>query len=281
MGRRALLGVALIALVPSAPGWPQEQAPELISPLGRALFALPDTSNAIGQARAALAAHPDSVELVIALGQAQASVWRYHDAIATYTRGIEANPAHALLYRHRGHRYISTRQFARAVADLHRAAELDTTRFDIWYHLGLAHYVRGDFDQAVEAYRTCLRTAESDDEVVAVSDWLWMALSRANRRAEATEVLAPIHEGMDVVDNTAYHRRLLLYKGLIDEAAVAPSPDADDLEVATLGYGIANWMLVRGDDEGAMEQFQRVVNGAYWPAFGFIAAEAELVRAKQ
>jgi hypothetical protein len=68
---------------------------------------------------------------------------------------------------------------------------------------------------------------------------------------------------------------------LLEEGAVAPAPDADDLQVATLGYGIANWILIQGDMDGAMAQFRRVVAGAYWPAFGFIAAEAELVRAAQ
>jgi tetratricopeptide (TPR) repeat protein len=281
MGRKRLIGIALLVVAQSAAGQGERAEPELVSPLGRALFALADTGDAVGQARGALAAHSDSVELLIALGQAQAGVWRYHDAIATYTSGIEANPDHALLYRHRGHRYISTRQFGKAVADLSRAAALDSTRFDIWYHLGLAHYLRGEFDAAVEAYRACRRAVASDDDLVAVSDWLWMALSRAGRHEEAAEVLTPIREGMDVEDNTAYYRRLLLYKGLLEEGAVAPAPDADDLQVATLGYGIANWILIQGDMDGAMAQFRRVVAGAYWPAFGFIAAEAELVRAAQ
>jgi hypothetical protein len=55
---------------------------------------------------------------MIALGRAQATAWRYSDAIETYTRGIKVAPANAMLYRHRGHRYISTRQFDKAVTDL-------------------------------------------------------------------------------------------------------------------------------------------------------------------
>lgn len=252
--------------------------PEITSPLGRPLYALADTAGLIPRAESALAARPDSVGLIIALGVAQASSWQYRRAIETYTRGIVIAPDNALLYRHRGHRYISTRQLDRALADLLRAASLDSTSFDIWYHLGLAHYLLGEFERAARAYRACLRAAATDENRVAASDWLWMALSRAGRHEEARQVLDGIREGMAVSENTAYYRRLLLYKGILPLGDVVPGPGAGDLDVATLGYGIANWHLVRGDSATAFAMFERIVAGRYWPAFGFIAAETELAR---
>jgi len=51
-----------------------------------------------------------------------------------------------------------------------------------------------------------------------------------------------------------------------------------DLEIATVGYGIANWHLYNANAAKAKEYFQRIISGKYWPAFGFIAAETEMTR---
>jgi tetratricopeptide (TPR) repeat protein len=214
---------------------------------------------------------------VIALGRAQASVWRYRDAIATYTRGIEMHPGNAMLYRHRGHRYISTRQFDKAAADLERAAKLNDKDFDIWYHLGLAYYLQGRFAKASEAYEKCRAVAANDDSLIAVSDWLYMTYRRRNKTSEAKAVLDRIRPDMKVEENKSYFDRLLLYKGLKKESDIV-SDKMTDLEIATVGYGIGNWHLYNGDRAKAKEYFERVVASKYWPAFGFIASEAELSR---
>ncbi len=51
-----------------------------------------------------------------------------------------------------------------------------TLHTNIWYHLGLAHYLTGDFDEAINAYRECLKASSNDDMRVATSYWLYMAL---------------------------------------------------------------------------------------------------------
>lgn len=256
----------------------QTPAPELTSLLGRALDARPDTAAVVARAESAVVRAPRDVDTLIALGQALASLWRYREAIDVYTRAIALAPERAVLFRHRGHRYISTRRFDRAVTDLERGAALDSTSFDIWYHLGLAYYLSGQFDRAAAAYRRCRAVAASPDDVVAVSDWLWMSLQRAGRKAEAAAVLDAITDGMDVRENTAYYQRLLFYQGLRTEADLRMLMAADDLSFATVGYGLANWQLLRGDTASASGIFRQVVAGAYWPAFGFIASEVELQR---
>ncbi|HYP25481.1 MAG TPA: tetratricopeptide repeat protein [Blastocatellia bacterium] len=251
--------------------------PEVVSALGKKFYALPDEKNVIAEAEKKLAADPRNVDLVLALGRAQASVWRYRDAIATYTRGIETHPRNAMLYRHRGHRYISTRQFDRAAADLERAAKLNDKDFDIWYHLGLAYYLKGQFAKASGAYEKCRAVAASDDSLIAVSDWLYMTYRRRNKQAEARRVLERIRPDMKVEENKSYFDRLLLYKGLKKESDIV-SDKMTDLEIATVGYGIGNWYLYNGDRAKAKEYFEKVVASQYWPAFGFIASEAELGR---
>lgn len=284
--------VAALLLIPvrSAAQAPAEARPEVASPLGRKFYANNDEKGEIRAAEEKLAADPSNIDLIIALGRAQANAWRYNDAIATYTRGIALAPSDARLYRHRGHRYISTRQFDKAVKDLKKASELNDKDFDIWYHLGLAHYLRGEFAKAAAAYEKCYAVAEAeraksdtrkegrDDSLIAISDWLYMTWRRLGNQAAADKILDRIVPGMLVRENKSYYDRLLFYKGINRESNLVNVEKATDLEIATVGYGIGNWHLYNGNRARADEYFRRIVAGKYWPAFGFIAAEAELAR---
>ncbi|MGH9765792.1 MAG: tetratricopeptide repeat protein [Blastocatellia bacterium] len=269
-----------------------ETRPEVVSPLGVKHYAQSDDKGEIPKAQEKLASDPNNAELIIALGRAQATVWRYSDAIETYTRGIKIAPANAMLYRHRGHRYISTRQFDKAVADMKRASELKSDDFDIWYHLGLAHYLKGDFSKAAAAYERCYAVAEKnradveankegrDDSVIAISDWLYMTYRRMKKETNAAKVLEKITPQMQVKENKSYYDRLLFYKGLKKEEELVNVEKATDLEIATVGYGVGAWHLYNSNPAKAEEYFRKIVSGKYWPAFGFIAAEAELARKK-
>lgn len=268
----------------------QTDKPEVISPLGARFFAHPENKGETGLARQKLEADPKNIDLVIALGRAQSTTWHYNDAIETYTRGIKIAPNDARLYRHRGHRYISTRQFAKAVRDLEKAAKLNDQDFDIWYHLGLAYYLRGEFQKAADAYKKCYAVADSDrarapadaegrdDSLIAISDWLYMTYRRMKNESAAAKILERISPGMKVKENTSYYDRLLMYKGLKSESELVNVDKSTDLEIATAGYGIGNWHLYNGDRAKAETYFRKIVAGKYWPAFGFIAAEAELSR---
>jgi len=204
------------------------------------------------------------------------------------------------LYRHRGHRHITLRELDEAIADLGRAAELiqgvpdqiepdgapnarnipvSTSHFNIWYHLGLAHYLKGDFEQALESYRECLRFSEgSPDRTVATSYWLHMTLRRLGRETETETVLRPIRGDLDVIEDQDYLNLLLMYKGEKSPEEVLGAVSGDGVTRGTLGYGVANWYLVNGHEAEALKILERVVAGPQWAAFGFIAAEAELAR---
>jgi tetratricopeptide (TPR) repeat protein len=253
--------------------------PELISPFGAKFYAQPDDKNLVAEAEKKLAADPKNLDLLIELGRAQASVWRYRDAIATYTRGIAMDPKQAMLYRHRGHRYITLRMFDKAIKDLELAAQLNDKNYDIFYHLGLAYYLKGDFSKAAKAYDRCRAVAEKDDSLIAVSDWLYMTYRRMKKEYEAAEVLERIKMNMKVEENKSYYDRLLMYKGIKKESDIV-TDKLTDLEMATVGYGVANWYLYTGDKVKAKAMFDKIIAGKYWPAFGFIAAETELKRMK-
>ncbi len=276
---RLLAAVSVVCVICGLAAPQSTGAPEAASPTGKKFYARADEKGEIAEAEKKLAAAPTNIELLMALARAQAAAWRYRDAISTYTAAIKLDPKNAILYRHRGHRYITTRQFDKAVEDLERASKLDDGSYDIWYHLGLAYYLKGKFEKAAAAYERCRLHAEGEDALVAVSDWLYMSYRRMKDDFEAEGVLSRIKLGMRVEENKAYYDRLLFYKGLKRESEVF-SDKLTDLEAATVGYGLGNWHLCNGEPARARDYFQRVVSGPYWPAFGFIAAETDLARLK-
>jgi hypothetical protein len=117
----------------------------------------------------------------------------------------------------------------------------------------------------------------NDDMLVATADWQYMTYRRLGRDEDAAKVLEDIKEDMDVIENFAYHKRLLMYKGIVEPEALL-DPSADDLDLATQGYGVANFYFVNGDADQAREILDRVLEGTYWSAFGYIAAEADVKR---
>ena len=248
---------------------------QYVSPEGIEYRSLPDT-DAIKAARAALAADPRNVARIIDLGVAESGARQFREAIATFTRGLALEPDQALLLRWRGHRHLSIREFDRAFADLTRGAKIDPTIYGIWYHLGVIHYVRGDFAAAADAFAKAQPIAPDAAELAGSTDWLWMSLSRAGRGAEAKAMLDRRPDNKPVAN--AYTRRLQLYRGEIAPDAVVTAADTDDVQVATLAYGLGNWYLLRGDKMQARRWFERSVQSGGWPAFGFIASEAELRR---
>jgi tetratricopeptide (TPR) repeat protein len=284
----ALVALSTLALNagPSA-AQQADKEPEVLSPLGKKLYAAPAEGEELAKLQAVLEkaardveANPASVEAIIAYGRALGGLWRFQEAIDVYTRGIASHPDEAMLYRHRGHRYISIREFRKASSDLAKAAALNDKDFDIWYHLGLAHYLLGEFDQARAAYESCLKVAADDDSKIAISNWLYATLRRIDRKDDAAGVLAGISETMKAKENTSYLNLLLFFKGLKTEDEILSLMADSELDAATVGYGVGCWHLYGGQKEKARGFFEQIVAGRYWPAFGFIAAEAELARMK-
>jgi tetratricopeptide (TPR) repeat protein len=225
---------------------------------------------------------------------------------STSTRAASRSiPDNAWLYRHRGHRYISVRELDRAIADLERATVLTQGRADeiepdgqpnarntpigtlqsnIAYHLGLAHYLKGDFGRAIGVYRRELAKAGNDDRRVSTAHWLYMSLRRSGRDDDAAEVLVPIRRSMNVIENETYHRLLLLYKGELPVDSVlsrrarparCPSPTPPARTASATGTSTT-------DDAPKPS----ACSGGSWPAgqwgaFGYIAAEAEIARLKR
>ncbi|MFY0593365.1 tetratricopeptide repeat protein [Roseivirga sp.] len=234
------------------------------------------------------------------LGRRHAYLSDYKKAINIFSDGIKRFPNSYKLYRHRGHRYISIRQFNKAIADYQKAYELmpkgveetepdgapnqmniplSNTQFNILYHYGLAYYLSGDFEKAEEIYKECMDYSGNPDLRVATTDWLYMTLRRLGKTEQAKRLLESIDPEMEIIENDSYLKRLSMYQGaLAAEELLQGSGDDVALSLATQGYGLGNWYLYEGDTAKAKEIFQRVLQGSSWSAFGYIATEADFKR---
>ena len=270
-----LCATALVVLSAVALSSADAQSVQYRSPEG-VTFRSEAENDAVVQARKALAADPAKVELIVALGLAQSGVRQYREAIATFTDGLRRVPGDPVLLRWRGHRYLSVREFDRALADLEEGTRADPSIYGLWYHLGVTRYALGNFADAAEAFVRAQPIAPDGNELAGATDWLWMSLMRAGHPAEAEAML---RARPDTLPSTnLYSRRLQLYRGLIGPDRVGDPADTADVSRATLHYGLGNWYLVQGDSTRALTEFERAVASGGWPAFGFIVAEQELRR---
>src|SRR5687768_10758985 len=176
----------------------------------------------LADARAAYQANPNDPDAIILLGRRLAYPGRFKEAIDVFSEGIRKFPNDARFHRHRGHRYITLRRIDLAIKDFKRAASLvkgkpdelepdgqpnarniptSTLQFNIWYHLGLAYYLKGDYERAFRAYREAEKVSTNADMQVATTHWLYMTLRRMRRENEASKTLAAIRDDLDLIEN--------------------------------------------------------------------------------
>ncbi len=287
-----ILSVTLLFTTAHAQNGYERRSPPSVSDQAKA-----EMETKLKEAQAQYQANPKSADAIIWLGRRLAYLGRFTEAIDTYTKGIKLFPSDARFYRHRGHRWITLRRFDRAISDFEKAAQLikgkpdeiepdgqpnarniptSTLHFNIWYHLGLAYYLAGPKQRALNAYRECLKVSDTPDRLVSTSHWLYMTLRRLKREREAAKVLEPIKDGMDIIENDGYYRLLLMYKGHIsaDQLLKEVSKQRDSAATHSILYGIANWHLYNGRTPQAFEMFQSIQGSNQWTSFGYIAAEA-------
>ena len=197
--------------------------------------------------------------------------------------------------RFRGHRYISIRRFdLRAVGDLRQAVGIAPSSFDVTYHLGLAHYLRGEFDEAARVYRSCLEatadraplpqgwrscttTRATDNDRVAVTDWLYRALRRAGRHDDANALLPAFTADMRVGENEAYYTALRFYGGTVAEDA-AIAGDEEREPSGHRGLRCCDVPSRQRQHRRACPLLKRIADEPNWNAFGVIAAEVDLAQ---
>ncbi|MFU8812602.1 MAG: tetratricopeptide repeat protein [Balneolaceae bacterium] len=239
---------------------------------------------------------PEEPDHLIWLGRRTAYLGEYREAVRVFGEGIFKHPDEPRLYRHRGHRYITLRLFDRAIADFEAAEQLmrnrpdavepdglpnelnqptSTLKSNVWYHKGLAHYLKGDYSSAVDSYEKALTLELTDDMRIATLYWYYMALKRNGNDELAGEIIRDITPDLELIENEVYLNLLLVFNGVFDAERLMLN-DGDALSNATMGYGLGNWHYMNGREERAFEIWEQVLDGGNWPAFGYIAAEAEV-----
>lgn len=253
------------------------------------------------EARKAYEKDPGNADAIIWLGRRTAYTGEYKEAIRIFTGGITKHLKDARFYRHRGHRYITLRCFDDAIDDLETAAKLvkgkpdeiepdglpnakniptSTLQSNIWYHLGLAYYLKGDFKRAAKAYEESMKVSKNNDMLAATSHWYYMTLRRLERNKDAERVLDAINGDFEVIENDDYLKLLRLYRGEVKVEMLRGEmgDNAETLGSASLGYGLGNWYFYNGDRTRALQIWRKITAGNQWASFGYIAAEAELQR---
>lgn len=276
----------------------RDQEPVAYTLKGRPLYANPPSEELMKKlTERKLQYEQDStdIENMIWYGRFLAYAGAYQEALSIYNRAIELYPDDDRPYRHRGHRYITLRQFDKAIADLEYATKLienkpnetepdgmpnarnipvSTKHGNIWYHLGLAYYLKQDMAKSLRAFQNCLISSSNADNVVSATHWLYMIIRRMGHTLAAGEFLNAITEDMEVIENHSYHKLCLFYKGEISEKELFENSGSDSSDDAIL-YGLANWYYYNGDEASAKEKVDQLLSRDSWTSFGYIAAEAD------
>jgi tetratricopeptide (TPR) repeat protein len=238
-------------------------------------------------------------DVIVWYGRRTAYLGRFQDAIAIYSKGLLENPNDARIYRHRGHRYITTRQYDKAIADFEKAAKLiegteDTVEPDglpnerniplstlhgnIWYHLGLAYYLQNDMDNALKAYSNRTVTERYPDNLVSGGYWLYMINRRLGNVDAANAVIEKVVKDMDIIENGSYYKMCLFFKGLIPEEEIA-NQTIGTSSSDVLAYGLGNWYLFEKNDTlKAKALYEHLLEKGNKYSFAYLSAESDYKR---
>lgn len=274
---------------------------EAISFSGQPLRAHVADSSALSKSDSVIAAIRNKADLseddYVDIGRQLVATYRYKLAVANFTDGLAKYPNSYKLLRNRGHRYITLRQLDNAIADLTKAEELirpqseiweyDATgkptaslQHQIWYHIGLYHYLKKDYAQSALAFEQALAWAHEPANIAGASNWLYDDYKRLGQNDKAEALLKPITPDFDMDHEHAYFKRLMLYKGVITpEELVDVNLPSDKLSVQdiTKMYGLANWYAYKGDHDKANSLYRKILESSEWAGFAYAASEIEVL----
>ena len=278
-----------------------EPSPEAFSFAGKSLYSKPPAPKALAKSDSSIATIKSKGELTeddyVEMGKQLVGTARYKQAVENFTEGLAKFPNSYKLLRNRGHRYITLRELEKSIADLTKGEELirtepdvmefgldgkptATVRHQIWYHIGVYHYLKKDYAKSAAAFEQAVATGGDLKNVVGASDWLYNCYQRINEKEKSIALLKPITPESDTDRENPYFRRIMLYKGVITPEElmnVKMAPDSMSVQDVTKMYGLANWYSYKGDQTTARTLYGTILKSDAWPGFAYAAAEIELL----
>ncbi len=145
---------------------------------------------------------------------------------------------------------------------------LSTLHGNIWYHLGLAYYLKNDMKNALNAFNNRSVTHKYDDNIVSGGHWLYMINRRLGKIDKSSAIINEVHKDMDIIENMSYHQSCLFYKGELQESEM----EMDEVAL----YTLANWYVYEKNDTiKAKEYYQNLLEKGNPYSFAYIAGESD------
>ena len=228
-----------------------------------------ELSDKVKEINKQLEQNPENSELWIKRGLALVEQNLMREAVESYSKALCLDPFNWLGYRNRAHRHLSCWEFQEACSDFTMSTRLVPNTVDI-------HEMLGEYEKAVEAYKTCYSLARGDD-IITTTGWYWSTLMRLGRKEEAEKVLAPITKDMQFEESReAYFSTLRMFKGWVSPEESEKLCDMDDCkDKFTRLYAISNYYYITGDMENSNRVIDRILTEAgpeWWMVFGYLAA---------
>lgn len=280
---------------------PETPIQETVSFLGKPLFAKVQDPIALAKADSTIDVIQSKNDLTeedyIDISRSLVGTGRFRAAVENFSKGLQQYPTSYKLLRHRGHRYLNLRELDNAIADLSKAEELIRTepevweydgagnptatyQHQIWYHIGLYHFLNREYKASADAYERSLAYTKEGNNIAGASAWLYEAYQRSGQASKIPALLKPFTLDFDIEDkNYSYYQRLLFYNGEITEAELVDANlPIDQLSLGDLTelYGLANWYATKGDSAKANDFCKKIVQSNDWAGFAIACAELDL-----
>ncbi len=216
--------------------------------------------------------HSDDYEDIMALADALKFQLRHREAIEEYTKAIKLRPEELLPLRKRAGLFLSILRPNEAISDFKQCLQIGGDKTDILYRLGICFYLKGEYQNAMTAFETCLPLC-NDEMAVAVI--YWHTLSAWRSGAIPSLLKKHYRLGMDVGHHTAYNFSMSMASGYIDfsEAVDNIKAENDDLEYSIKAYCIYIFLLKCGNISDSEKLMKEILSrDSFWISFAYIAA---------